>query len=57
MSIDIIIFTFLYLINNLKVNSLLGINIIGSKNINVTTSKKYIYIGIYNIRVIIKVIS
>ena len=45
----------LYLINNLKANLLLGTNVIGSKKINVITSKKYIYMGSYNMRVPIKV--
>ena len=46
----------LYFINNLKVTLLLSPNVIGSKKIDVITSKKYISIGSYNSRVSIKVI-
>ena len=45
-----------HLISYLKVNLILGTNVIGSKKIDDITSKKYIYIKIYNIKVNIKII-
>ena len=45
----------IYLINNLRANILIRIDIIRLKKINIITIKRYIYIISYNIKIPIKI--
>ena len=47
----------LYLVNNLKANILLSINIISLEDINIIIFKKYLYISSCGIRILIKIHS
>ena len=45
----------LYLVDNLKANILLSIDVVGLEDINIITSKKHLYVGSCGMRILIEI--